>query len=661
MIYRKIPHYIFYDIKFEEIKSGDFLNQKFYIALPKLRVEYDKEITLFSIADCFELRVIKRSYKDDCEDIQSIRREGCFYFNEENEWILEAEFKMNFFDDSKNSKYKLRLPLSEPFVNKDIGIFFDGTWLRFMANGEILNENSGLDRFCYNGGDIFIDESFKEIKVSAINQYELTYREESADISPAFFFPHGWNTFIGDVMSFSHNGVYHLMYLLDRRHHGSRNGCGAHYICHLISENLIDWYEQEPITEVTEPWITYGTGTMFHHNGKYYMTYGFHTERFENTLPKITPKFDDETKSFTNITFDEVFEKGGLPTGASYSYSEDGINFKPSNILIHSARNPSAYKNENGGITLYCGYGGEGVFESDSIEKPFVRSKNNFDFVKNALMKNTSECPAFFNWNGYKYLIVGFTGYFRTLEKNSEEFVDAAALGENIYDGLSVPMVTEFGNNRRIIAGWVESPWGWGGVLMQRELIAEDKGKLGMKWIPEMMPKTKGTNLFNSDRDFINGFQIEKFKSYYLETEIDPKSSNRFGISLSGENGACTFELDFKNNRVQINDAKADYFGERLPTMLELMKNGAEDISNIPRKAKNYALPDILGINEPFTLKMILRYSKRLKSTVIDAEIAGRRTFISVRSDFYPSRIKALFDGNMVVLNSVLYFISNEE
>ena len=196
---------------------------------------------------------------------------------------------------------------------------------------------------------------------------------------------------------------------------------------------------------------------------------------------------------------------------------------------------------------------------------------------------------------------------------------------------------------------------------MQRELIAEDKGKLGMKWIPEMMPKTKGTNLFNSDRDFINGFQIEKFKSYYLETEIDPKSSNRFGISLSGENGACTFELDFKNNRVQINDAKADYFGERLPTMLELMKNGAEDISNIPRKAKNYALPDISGINKPFTLKMILRYSKRLKSTVIDAEIAGRRTFISVRSDFYPSIIKALFDGNMVVLNSVLYFISNEE
>lgn len=662
MISRKIPHYNFKNLDFKKIKNGDFLKSDFYIALPMLQSEYDTEKTLFLVSDCFELKVIKRSYKDIGEDMPSIRREGCFYFNEENEWILEARFKMTFFDKSKTATYTLHLPLSASFIkDAEIGIYFDGTWLRFMLNGEIINENSGLDRFDYNGGEIFIDNSFKEIKVATVKETELTYRQEKQNISSAFFFPHGWNTFIGDVMNFTHNGVYHLMYLIDRRHHGSRNGCGAHYICHLTSENLVDWFEQEPIAEITKPWITYGTGTMFFHNGKYYMTYGFHTERCDNTLPKITPHFNEETQTFTNITFDEVFEKEGLPTGASYSYSEDGINFKPSNILIHSARNPSAYTNKNGGITLYCGYGGDGVFESDSIEKPFKRSQNNFDFVKNSLMRNTSECPAFFDWNGYKYLIVGFTGYFRTFEKNSDVFLDAAALGENIYDGLSVPMVAEFGDNRRIIAGWVESPWGWGGVLMQRELIAEENGKLGMKWIPEIMPKAKGLNLLNSENDILNGFELEQYKSYYLELEIDPKKANRFGISLSNENSACTFELDFNSKRMQINDAITDNFGEKLPTMLELMKSGTKEITNTPRSAKNYALPDINGINERFTLKMILRYSRRMRSTVIDAEIAGRRTLISVRSGFYPSKIKAIFDGEVSLLNSALNFILDEE
>lgn len=666
MIYRKIPHYDFLNLNFEEIKNNDFLNHNFYLVLPKLKTKYEAEKTLLSVGGCFELNVLKRSYTDETEDIFSLRREGCFYFNECEEWILEVKFKMSFFDKSKDGDYTLRLPLSAPFVKEsEIGLFFDGTWLRFMANGEVLNENSGLECFNIINDEIFIDESFEGIKVAVVNDVKLSYRDEKVDISPSFYFPHGWNTYVGDVMSFYHNGVCHLMYLIDRRHHGSRNGCGAHYICHLTSDNLIDWYEQEPIAEITKPWITYGTGTMFFHNNKYYMTYGFHTERCENTSPKITPNFDEKTQMFSNISFDEVFKKGGLPTGASYSYSDDGINFKPSNILIHSARNPSAYTNDDGSIILFCGYGGEGVFESDSINKPFKRSDNNFDFVKNSLMHNTSECPAFFDWNGYKYLIVGFTGYFRTLEKNSEKFVDAAALGENVYDGLSVPMVFEFGNNRRIISGWVESPWGWGGVLMQRELVAENNGKLGMKWVPEMMPETQKQNLFTSDLDILNGFDLERFKSYYLELQIDPKDAQRFGISFSDQDNACTFELDFKQNRAQINLAKPDCFGEQLPTMLELMQSGAEDgakeINNTPRSAKNYALSDIVGINNPFSLKMLIRYSRKMRSTVIDVEIAGCRTMISVRSGFYPSKIKSFSDGNSDVFSSNLYTVSQEE
>lgn len=655
MLYRKIPHYEFKSLNFVEIKGSEFLNGNFYLALPNLNREYDREKTLFSVSNCFELRVIKRSYNDKSEDMCSILQEGCFYFNKENEWILEARFVMSFFDNSKTEAFTLRLPLSAPFIKTDeIGLYFDGTWLRFMANGEVLNENSGLECFDINGHEVFVDDEFKDIKASVVKDFELTYREQKSDSSPSFFFPHGWNTLVGDVMNFYHNGVYHLMYLMDRRHHGSRNDCGAHYICHLTSKNLIDWYEQEPITEITKPWLSYGTGTMLYHNGKYYMTYGLHTERFGNLMPKIMPEFNNDTQTFANITFEEIFEKGGLPTGASYSYSEDGKNFKPSNILIHSARNPSGYKNENGGITLYCGYGGGGVYESLNFDKPFKMAQNNFDFVKNSIMRNSSECPAFWDWDGYKYLLVGFTGYFRTLEKNSKNFIDVAALGENIYDGLSVPMVSEFKDNRRIIAGWVRSPLGWGGVLMQRELILEEGGKLGMKWIPELAPKADGITLFNSTDEILNGFSIEKYKDYYLELIIEPENAYRFGLSLNDGTSSCTLALDYKNYRVQINNSSLDTFGDRLPTMLELIKKGSENLKNTPKNARNYALSDIKGINKPFTLKIIIHYCRRLHSTIIDAEIAGCRTLISVRPNFYPNQIKALYEGEQKILNAYL-------
>ena len=669
MVIRKIPIYNFENLIFKPIKKGDFLKDKFYISLPILPQCFTEEKTLLLLPGSLEIRVIKRSYNDGSPDNRSINAEGCFYFNEENEWILEAICHMQTDDLTKKQDFIIRLPLSAPFVrNTKIGLYFDGTWIRFMKDGEILNQNSGFDCFCPTESGPIIDETIKDITFSAVQNVNITYKELKSNANADFFFPYGWNTNIGDVMTFTHNGVYHLIYLLDRRHHGS-GPCGSHYICQLTSENLIDWYEQKPIVEIDKPWKSCGTGTMFYHNNKYYMSYGLHTERYGNTKEKIAPTFNSENGEFEPLTFDEVFKKGGLPAGGTYSVSDDGINFTPSEFLFHSARNPSAYTNENGKITLYCGYGGDGVFESEDLQTPFRKSAINFDFALHSPMRNTTECPAFFSWNGYKYLIIGFTGYFRTLNTDSNEFVDAAAMGENIYDGLSVPMVTEFGEDRRIIAGWVCSPLGWGGVLMQRELIQEENGKLGMKWIPELLPQPENKNFAENKNILDNKIPLEFGKSYYFNTNIDPENAKKLAIALNNGDSACTVELDFENKTVQINDAILGEFATPIPTILEAMKNVDESVypytksgvTNIHRYAKNYTLPDICGIDKPFTFKMIIRHSKRLRSTVLDAEIAGRRTFISIRNDFFPTEISAFSDGDLTVNNIQLNFFDFEE
>lgn len=668
MVIRKIPVYNFENLSFYKPQNGDFLKQSFYLSLPPLP-EFEAEKTLFSLPGALELRVIIRSYKDGNDDNRSLDSEGCFYFNEKDERILEAVYTTESADGAARGTHTVRLPLSAPFARGgETGLYFDGTWLRFMRNGEVLNQNITLGFFSQPEGELYLDSSFSKVCVSAAENVTVSYREEKTIANTDFYFPHGWNTNIGDVMTFSHGGVYHLIYLLDRRHHGS-GPCGSHYICQLTSENLTDWYEQKPIVEIDEPWKTCGTGTMLYHGGKYYMSYGLHTGRYPDARKKLTAEFNAEKSEFIPVTFEEIFAKGALPEGAALSESDDGISFTPKNVIFHAAQNPSAYTASDGKIKLYCGYGGEGVFEAENFNSRFRASNTKFDFVNNSVMRNTTECPAFFEWNGYRYLLIGFTGYFRTLSPDSSEFADAAAMGESIYDALSVPMVSAFKGNRRLIAGWVRSNLGWGGPLMQRELIQCPDGKLDMKWIPELIPETVGENLI-SDTELIGGFAaLERKRSCYLKLKINPQNSEKIGISLKDGDSYTVLQIDRTDKTVQINDSLNGGFTEKIPTILEIMKSAPEDVkpyskvnfTNIPSVAKNYTLGDIRDIDGTFELKLILRCSRRMHSTVIDAEIAGKRTMISVRTDFFPTELSVISDGNIEIAEKSLHYISFEE
>lgn len=663
MFIRKIPHYDLSAYPTVPLDNADFLQGMFCLLLPPLPA-FDEEKCLLSIPGALEIRVIRRSYDDVTPDMVSIKKEGCFLFNTEDEWMLEANCTMRTNDGGTQDTFTIRLPLSAPFAKASaLGFCYDGTWLRFMRDGEVLNENSGFDRFCTPTGAITVDPAFAGIEVAVLGApVSPVYREEVSAVSPDFYFPYGWNTNVGDVMTFSHDGTYHLIYLLDRRHHKSRNGAGAHSISHFTSSNLIDWSEQEPIAEITAPWMTYGTGTMLFNHGKYYMSYGLHTERYAGAEPKITAPFDEETQTFSPLTFDEVFAQGGVPAGAAYSVSDDGMHFTPGNVLYHTGRNPSAYTNEAGGVTVYSGYMGSGVWESAAFGQPFGRTAGSFPFTGVSPMRNSSECPAFFTWNGYRYLLVGFTGYYRTVIPDSTDFIDAGAvLNETIYAGLSVPMVAELPGGRRVMAGWVQSAkLGWGGVLMQRELLQEEGGRLGMRWLPEITPKPIETHPLCSKCLMQDGIALEREESYLLEAVITPNGANLLALNLSDGRSACVLQLDLAQKRATVNDAGIDAFGEPRATMLEVMQaldpeeRSFRKAVNVPHHAHNFGLPDIRGIDSPFTLRVIIRRSRRLMAAVLDAEIAGRRTLVSVRPDFHPTRAILLADGPLAVTDAAI-------
>ncbi|MBQ8351959.1 MAG: hypothetical protein IJY20_07975, partial [Clostridia bacterium] len=490
MVIRKIPVYSLTTSEAHALTAESLCKSSFLITLPVLRDLLGREQTLLSAKGSLEIRLICRTLDIDSEDgeMHSLRRENCFDANEENEWILDIAFT-TVTREGVRETCPLRLPLSLPQVaDKPLSLWFNGTWLRLLLDGEVLNENSGVGNLCLPQAI----EGGQSVRIAAVEGSTVSYRTEETDEPADFYFPHGFNTNVGDVMTFFHDGTYHLVYLFDRRHHGSRGGRGAHDMAHLTTKDLITWEEQEPLAELEHPYETFGTGTMFYHKGKYYMSYGLHTSRHPSGK-FIEPARNEDGSSFTHKTFAEAIDAGGMPMGATLSLSEDGIHFRRTELLYHGAQNPSVYSTADGGLILYGGYGGEGVYRTDDIAKPFVRAETDMVFSGPSTALNcSSECPAFFEMNGYQYLIVGFRGYFRTLKPGDKQMVDAIKLGENIYDGLCVPMVAELDNGRRIIAGWIRSDLGWGAALMQRELIAEEGGRLGMRWIPELFPKKLG-------------------------------------------------------------------------------------------------------------------------------------------------------------------------
>lgn len=662
MILRKIAHYDPHAASADALRDASFLAGPFCLTFPFSGMQ--EEGVHLEIPGALTLRTVRRSLTDGGEDAESLRREGCFFFREEGEQILEALCTMRTADGGFRDTYALRLPLSAPFAREGEGmLYFDGTWLRFLQeDGTLLNENAGLDAFAAPMGEVCVSPAMQGcFRAGRAGEATVTWTEEEEEGGADFYSPREWNCHAGDVMNFYRDGVYHLLYLRDRRHHGSRNGQGAHDIRQLTTTDLIHWREEEPVAEITTPWMSYGTGTMLWHDGKYYMVYGYHTERYQGAQEQVECTLDGETGTFLPLSCGDILRAGKLPAGASYSVSEDGVHFTPGGELYHPGRNPSTYAMPDGKVRVYAGYMGNGIWESDGFGLPFRDAGEDFTFVDRSVMKNTTECPSFFTWGGYSYLVIGFTGYYRTLTPGSSEYTDMAGR-ENIYDGLCVPMVTSFGEDRRLIAGWLYGV-GWGSVIIHRELIREEGGRLGMKWVPEMVPETAGESRLSRDADSAAGClplaDLDRGKSYRLEMTVDPGKASRMAISLEAGEEAAQLQLDFVRGRMQITHARPGEMAESIPTSYEIACEQGDAFNwwaHLPlaNRSVDFCLDHLRGTDAPFTLRLLIRYAPKLRSTVVDAEVAGRQTLVSVRPDFFPDRVAVLAEGEALLSDMTL-------
>ena len=252
------------------------------------------------------------------------------------------------------------------------------------------------------------------------------------------------------------------------------------------------------------------------------------------------------------------------------------------------------------------------------VDGPFIASD-----------KHLAICPNVFQFGPWHYYICG-SGVWRS----RGPYGPWTEHEPQRLDNLAVPKTAAFGENRRIYAGFL-TDGGWGGNSVLRELVQDDEGRLGTRFVPELIPactdvlplrfeptaetaKTDSSVRLEAKNEtkVVSIPEIEG--DYRLQLEIVPDSDVKtVGIGLRAgpapaEEGC---DLIFQPAQKRVRFSK--------------MSNSGGGIGGGP------GLESVNSLDNPFHVDIIVRHD------ILDAEIAG---FRSITTRFWNP------DGNQIRL-----------
>lgn len=317
--------------------------------------------------------------------------------------------------------------------------------------------------------------------------YPINYDPSIQPGDIQYFTPAGGNQFVGDCIPFYHNGTFYLYWLLDEGHHSSLGGLGGHQWCVSTTTDLIHW-EHHPIAiGIDEDWEkSICTGSVVYANKRFYAFYA------------------------TRL----LLENNKVNEQLSFAESKDGF--------VYHKHKPNPFYTSAPGYSKRNFRDPKVVFDNDGTFHLFVASekdKDMFNDSKGCLVHLTSknlknwkveqpilsgvrevpECPDYFEWNGWYYLIYGQGGDTYYVKSKSPygpwEYPESQALLEQ---WVNVAKTAEFTQGRRIVAGWIPSRSEnkdnggerFGGSIVLREAYQLSNGDLATKFPEEVVPQT---------------------------------------------------------------------------------------------------------------------------------------------------------------------------
>lgn len=353
-------------------------------------------------------------------------------------------------------------------------------------------------------------------------QFRVHYDPAAQPVKNMQYFKPKGNLFVGDCIPFYHNKTYYLYWLLDSAHHAALNGLGGHQWVLSTSTDLITWKHHPIVLGIDEDWEkSICTGSVVYANNQFY---AFYATRLINAEGKVNEQL-------------------------SYAISKDGIHFKKQkpNPFYTSApgyskrdfRDPKVIVDSTGNFHLFVSSSFDSsINRADGAMVHLVSKDLKKWDVKQPLIINQQdvpECPDYFFWKGWYYLIYGRGGntfYLKSREPYGPwEYPSSQALDE---DWSNVVKTAEFTNGRRIAAGWIPSKnenkdnghERFGGNIVLREVIQLEDGSLATKFAPETVPQAGQPIALSPIKDSltskegVNDFQISSpdgMGSFYFE------------------------------------------------------------------------------------------------------------------------------------------------
>lgn len=550
--------------------------------------------------------------------------------------VLEAALRLYPPTEPKGPQdMSIGIPLGmlEKFEGEHEIIFhFSGVRWTLYVDNELLDNDFPLGYPKWGGQSAWKINaeivSKAEIFFPGIEPQQVALKKPRVSNEIQYWTPQGHNAWVGDVVTFYNQGRYHVFYLYDRRGHASKFGKGAHYFEHLSTMDFKTWTEHEAATPIEEQWETFGTGTPFIFNNKLSISYGLHTTRiYPKELTTLPLQWDYYNKHGVTGSF-RYDTLSGYPAGSTYSVSEDGIsNFKKTKILFHPCENPSVYTDPEGRLRMLANYGAKGTWESKSINGGWKSLNPNFP--------PGGDCTFFFRWGNFDYVIGGFTGFWsKKASEPYDNFVDGVKAGSDFYNGMSVPAVTEISDGRFLIAGWMPMAAGWGGTLTIHEMVQSADGRIGTKWMEEIIPATQKERSLAKQIKQNTTFETGG-PSFMLTFDVEPGAdlTGKLGalfLGKDGEDHACEVQISPQEKRAQYGKGLLQDFSGPQKSLRE---------GGSPSNARDYAIENLLNTQKPFAVRMIVKYEDKFGGSQIDTEVAGQRTMITYRPDLKVEKI----------------------
>lgn len=543
--------------------------------------------------------------------------------------VLEAGVNLTspvirFFKRQLDIGYPLAA-LTNPWGEHEVILNFTGVRWSVYVDKQLM-DNEFVIGYPEFGHDVswqinpaVVSEANITFPAMVVEREAINKEEKSPGVQ--YWMPRGHNSWVGDVATIFHDGRYHVFYLYDRRHHTSKFGVGAHYFEHFSTTDFITWTEHEAATPIEEQWETFGTGTPFVYNNKLHISYGLHTSRIYPDSLTTYPRMMDYYTQHQKSGYFLADLKRDFPSGATYSVSADNIsNFKKSGVLFHYSENPSVFTTADGKLKMFANYKAKGTWESASLDSGWYCTDPEFP--------KGGDCTFYFTWGKYEYVVGGFVNLWkRPLGATNEPWKDEVAEGKDLYNGSNVPSVSAIGNGRYIMAGWMPIN-GWGGPVLIHELIQFPDGKIGTKWMKELVPATGEARVLSKKIEQQSAFPV-KDESFILSFDVHPKKkkSGKLALSfLASANDpyekACELQINTGSAIAQYNNAVKNAFAgpER-----SLRQGGS------PQHVGNYAIENLTGIDKPYSVRILVKRNAKLGGTIVDTEIAGQNTMVTYR------------------------------